>query len=169
MHEMQTVVTTVSVCLSVCHAAQLAFAVQKLNGSRCCLWWTVLGPVEHCVRWGFWSPNSEGVIRCSPRQITLASSCYNLGYSWNAEISLGEKTYIMQSRTVRVSNRPMYSPVRKVISNSIVIPHNFSAAAYPWYNGVVVDAVTWWVELVWSGHPVAMCEIRKKSTGLRIM
>jgi len=49
----------VSVRQSVCHAAQLGFTVQKwLNESRCCLGWTLLGPMQHCVRWGSWSPYS---------------------------------------------------------------------------------------------------------------
>jgi len=50
----------VSVCQSVCHAAQLGFTVQKrLNRSRSCLGWTLLGAKEHCVRRGSWSPTAR--------------------------------------------------------------------------------------------------------------
>jgi len=54
MHEMHTIVTlpmiAVSVCLSVCHAAQLGFTVQKwLNGSRSCLGWTTPGGLSNIV------------------------------------------------------------------------------------------------------------------------
>jgi len=50
----------VSVSQSVCHTAQLGFTVQKwLNGSRCCLGWTLLGVRKHCVRQESWSPHSE--------------------------------------------------------------------------------------------------------------
>jgi len=45
MHQMLTIVTDgPSVCLSVCHVAQLGFTVQQwLIGSRCCLGRTLLG------------------------------------------------------------------------------------------------------------------------------
>jgi len=74
VHETQTIVADVcGVCLSVCHAVQRGFAVQKrLNRSRSCLGWTQLGDKEHCDRWGSWSPHREGRgIQCSLRQITL--------------------------------------------------------------------------------------------------
>jgi len=36
----------------VCHVASCGFAVQtRLNGSRSCLGWRLLGPKEHCIRW----------------------------------------------------------------------------------------------------------------------
>jgi len=50
-----------SVGQSVCRSAQLGFTVQnRLNGSRCCLGWTVLGPKEHCIWRGPWSPTERG-------------------------------------------------------------------------------------------------------------
>jgi len=51
----------VFVSLSACYAAQLGFTVRKrLNRSRSCLGKHSWGPKEHCVRWGSWSPHSEG-------------------------------------------------------------------------------------------------------------
>jgi len=46
--------------MSVCHAANSASLCKHVNGSRCGLGLTLLGPMEHCVRQGPDPPQREG-------------------------------------------------------------------------------------------------------------
>jgi len=64
MHEMQTIVTDDrGVCLSICHAAQLGYAVQKqLNGSRSYFGWKLLGACGTVFDESPDPPHSEGEL-----------------------------------------------------------------------------------------------------------
>jgi len=74
MHEMQTIVTDVcGVCLS-CGSTRLQCG-KRLNRSRSCLGWTLLGAKEISCQMGVLILPQQGGIRCSLHQITLIF-CY---------------------------------------------------------------------------------------------
>jgi len=78
MHEMQTIVTDDrGVCLSACHAAQLVNTVQKTAKRIMTLFGLKKFRGPRNIVDGGPDLHTEGKgIRCSLRQITLASCCY---------------------------------------------------------------------------------------------
>jgi len=59
------------VCQSVCHVP--AHCKSSWNEFTSCLVWKLLGPKEHCIRWGSWSPWRGKGIQCGQCRVTLAT------------------------------------------------------------------------------------------------
>jgi len=111
------------VCLSVCLSR--AYVLQKrLNGSRFCLGWRLLGPKEHCIGWiggpdsltargGKWKTVLPAVlwekrgIRCGYRQIIVATcscpllSCSGVFFSYVTRPQIRYIAVVLCSQTMR--------------------------------------------------------------------